>query len=799
LTISDWAVIFPGGAGTIDEYFSVLRLGIPVALVNSVFWDSLLKVVNASLTQWGFEPLEYFIADNEKRALDYLAKQPARTTAIEVQTSKQAKRIKEEFETAYIKINHLDAAITILGTPKTKDSIELQVAKDLAIRAWRRGISIRVVNEDVFNGISPHIGKMRMQALLHRPSQEIQDKNPNVVAYKSLIIESPLITNNTDAYVFLPGGIDTLDQLSDVIVGIKLGHVEERPMVLIGKKFWLPILEQLKQIMGERADGLELAPAVLWQTLSENTVDTAEEAAHLLGLRQPAMQCLLARYRRMAPDHAQELDAKGTEQLVKEGVAVAFGIKNLSDVERHAGAMRVLSEIDRLEFDGHIREEILYTVANLSPFVSWHNTGVHRFSPIALAINNLLRGRGNLLAPAGVPELLDIEIEHVGKPYLRDLYALFANPFHVPESSYFPHIHVMGFDIHKSHLACLDIGSAPGIDGSACINFLADVFISIPSAHPNGRTVRLDGNDIIFPAFQIDDEGRVTRSPFLDMQQQPDYRGVMNFQNLCLDITYLDASYDAKYNVMHSEFLTGEADRGPYDIIILAMMLHSISEEEEVIEERSIDQAGEEEITWEDDEGNPIDTPRYLLTEVQLGTIERLMGKLAEGGLFFLNLPWGADYFEDGNWHFFLVIQCMDINRFRIYRDAIPFRPNITYFESAPYLLKGFSEEFTHDLYSNEGIVSLYENLDPKDYDLLFGASDREGRIEHLLRIADKLAYQYQSKNHSVWNRLFDAVQAIHDKESLSHIFGAYLADVSNKDPIKQNIMREVREIEDKM
>jgi hypothetical protein len=54
------------------------------------------------------------------------------------------------------------------------------------------------------------------------------------------------------AFVVLPGGFGTLDELFEALTLIQTGKIVEFPVILMGQKYWQPILTFLSQMVQAR-------------------------------------------------------------------------------------------------------------------------------------------------------------------------------------------------------------------------------------------------------------------------------------------------------------------------------------------------------------------------------------------------------------------------------------------------------------------------------------------------------------------------------------------------------------------
>lgn len=105
-----------------------------------------------------------------------------------------------------------------------------------------------------------------------------QAPNPYLDRYVTchyFFVRKVLLFKYSYAFVVLPGGLGTLDELNEALTLIQTGKVANFPVVLIGTKYWEPYLNLLREMVREGA----VAPHDL--DLLKVTDDLDEAMAHL--------------------------------------------------------------------------------------------------------------------------------------------------------------------------------------------------------------------------------------------------------------------------------------------------------------------------------------------------------------------------------------------------------------------------------------------------------------------------------------------------------------------------------------
>lgn len=103
--------------------------------------------------------------------------------------------------------------------------------------------------------------------------QRINPYVKKATAFYYFFTRKVMLTAPGNAFVFFPGGFGTLDEFFEVVDYMELGFMEKTPIVLVGKEFWQPIVDFLKQKSVALAHSLSDKDMADW-----HIVETAEEA-----------------------------------------------------------------------------------------------------------------------------------------------------------------------------------------------------------------------------------------------------------------------------------------------------------------------------------------------------------------------------------------------------------------------------------------------------------------------------------------------------------------------------------------
>jgi uncharacterized protein (TIGR00730 family) len=95
------------------------------------------------------------------------------------------------------------------------------------------------------------------------------------LTFDHFFVRKVLLLKYSICFVVMPGGAGTMDELFETVTLIQTGKVEGFPIILYGKTYWAPVLEQLDLMIAAGTIGEKELSFV-------HTVDSVEEATEVL-------------------------------------------------------------------------------------------------------------------------------------------------------------------------------------------------------------------------------------------------------------------------------------------------------------------------------------------------------------------------------------------------------------------------------------------------------------------------------------------------------------------------------------
>ena len=172
-----------------------------------------------------------------------------RATSKKARESWQMLTIMAEFIEATERLSELPPAVSIFGSARiTHDNPYYALGVDIARRLSDEGFAVisgggpgimEAANKGAFEGRSPSVGLN-----IELPREQTANTWQNIsLSFRHFFARKVAFVKYADAYVVLPGGFGTLDELMEVLTLIQTGKSRQIPVILVGTTFWRGLLE----------------------------------------------------------------------------------------------------------------------------------------------------------------------------------------------------------------------------------------------------------------------------------------------------------------------------------------------------------------------------------------------------------------------------------------------------------------------------------------------------------------------------------------------------------------------------
>jgi uncharacterized protein (TIGR00730 family) len=193
------------------------------------------------------------IATEDEKLLERQPK-PAGRPAFVDSDPWRALRILSEFVEGFDALAAVGPAVTIFGSARARaDSPDYELARGIARRLAEQGFAIITgggpgIMEAANRGCREG-GGLSIGCNIELPHE--QGLNPYVdlgVDFKYFFARKTMFVKYADAFVIMPGGFGTLDELFESLTLIQTGKIRDFPVVLVGRAYWQGMLDWMRTV-----------------------------------------------------------------------------------------------------------------------------------------------------------------------------------------------------------------------------------------------------------------------------------------------------------------------------------------------------------------------------------------------------------------------------------------------------------------------------------------------------------------------------------------------------------------------
>lgn len=175
--------------------------------------------------------------------------------ALNVEESWRVFRIMAEFVDAIEELSKVGKAVTIFGSARARPGDEYyQKAEELSRLLAENGFSVLTgggpgIMEAANKGAAEG-GGISVGMNIHLPYEQKPNPYANLALdFKYFFIRKVMFVKYAVAYVILPGGFGTMDELFEALTLIQTKRIKSFPVILMGGSYWKGLLGWIRNTM----------------------------------------------------------------------------------------------------------------------------------------------------------------------------------------------------------------------------------------------------------------------------------------------------------------------------------------------------------------------------------------------------------------------------------------------------------------------------------------------------------------------------------------------------------------------
>ena len=177
---------------------------------------------------------------------------PERATSQKARESWHVLGIISEFVEAAERLSEVRPAVSIFGSARTRPGAPMyDLTIDIARKLSDSGFAVisgggpgimEAANRGAFEGSSPSVG-LNIELPFEQHGNAYQDIS---LRFRHFFARKVAFVKYAAAYVVMPGGFGTIDELSEALTLMQTGKGKPMPIVLVGSAFWSGLLDWMR-------------------------------------------------------------------------------------------------------------------------------------------------------------------------------------------------------------------------------------------------------------------------------------------------------------------------------------------------------------------------------------------------------------------------------------------------------------------------------------------------------------------------------------------------------------------------
>lgn len=203
---------------------------------------------------------------------------------IKVKNSWSIFKIMSEFVGGFEKLSAIGPCVSIFGSARSNpDNKYYKMAELIARKLSENGYGIITgggpgIMEAANKGASIAGGKsvgLNIKLPYEQEANKYIDKD-KIINFDYFFVRKVMFIKYAQAFVVLPGGFGTLDELFEALTLIQTNKIKKFPVILVGKEFWKGMIEWIKETVLKQEKNIDEKDLFLFY-LTDNSDEVVQK------------------------------------------------------------------------------------------------------------------------------------------------------------------------------------------------------------------------------------------------------------------------------------------------------------------------------------------------------------------------------------------------------------------------------------------------------------------------------------------------------------------------------------------
>ncbi len=198
---------------------------------------------------------------------------------------RRAFRIFREFIRGFRALHFVGPCVTVFGSARFgEDDRWYALAREVGKGLARAGFTVmtgggpgimEAANRGAREAGGPSIGVSILLPVEQVPNRYVD----RTIRFEHFYVRKVMLVKYSYAFVAMPGGLGTLDEVFELSTLIQTGKIRDFPLILMGREYWAPLLDLLRHLVREGTASAPDVDRILVTDSPEEAVAHAHGAA----------------------------------------------------------------------------------------------------------------------------------------------------------------------------------------------------------------------------------------------------------------------------------------------------------------------------------------------------------------------------------------------------------------------------------------------------------------------------------------------------------------------------------------